>query len=136
MRPAANAAGRIRSILAALELTAGVLALVLEHLDPALPLTSVLALAVVLRALASTLAGATVDAEAASRNRIGIGSRNQRCARDNEGRGSHGDLRAGLFIELHFPLLCMSSRHSWRRAANRAIALNSAKLPSLLFKAP
>src|SRR5262245_57704307 len=117
-------------------MTAGSLALVLEHLDPALPLASVLALAVVLRALTSSLAGAAVDAEAASRNRLGIGGRNQRRAGDNESRCGHGDLRAGFSIELHFPLLCMSSRHSWRRAANRAIALNSAKLPSLLFKAP
>src|SRR5262245_13462503 len=103
MRPAANeAASRIRSILAILELTASVLALVLEHLDPALPLACVLALAVVLGALASALAGAAVDAEAASRDRLGIGGRNQRRAGDNESRCGHGDLRAGFSIELHF----------------------------------
>jgi hypothetical protein len=56
--------------LALLELATVLRALVLKHLDPALALARILALAIVRGSLAGTFAGAAIDAEAASRDAL------------------------------------------------------------------
>jgi hypothetical protein len=58
-----------------LPLAAGVLAFGLEHLEPALALAPVLALAVILGGLAIALAFAAVDAEATALECLGVGTR-------------------------------------------------------------
>src|SRR3989337_2678408 len=108
--------------LARFELAALGLAIVLEHLDPALALAGILAFAIVLGALTGALAGTTVDAETASFKLYGRHTADQD-PRNEQSRRGHGNVGARLAIELHIPLLCMSSRHSWREAAKRAIAL-------------
>jgi hypothetical protein len=63
--------------LAVVVLATGILALVLEHLDPALAFASVLALAVVLGALALSLAGTAVHTKAAALEFRGRGAADQ-----------------------------------------------------------
>src|SRR6266508_2515543 len=108
----------------------------LEDLGPALALAGILALTVVLGALAVALALAAVDAEATSLHGLGHGRADYGCARNEQNRSRHGHSSTRLLVELHFPLLCMSSRHPWRRATKRAIALNPGGFASLLIKAP